>query len=757
MKNFATVAALAAGANAFVGRSNNCCFHLTASGGDSGTVGQLDDGQNRIHGGLQEAEFCIDSKGALTDGNGRGCIITGPTTQFQCDEGATPMTGWSIDSQGQVSYNGDADFVACATGQNGGLNIYTTGSSDVTGCKDIKLSADSCSSSVSGSSSVAVPGSSTPAPGPSSSASVPYVPGPSSSASVPYVPGSSGSAVTLQTTVTSTYCPESSTVPVIPGTPGTPGVPGTSATPGVPGTSSVPVIPVTSGTPGVPGTSGGQPSQTASSAQPSGTSTAGGSCPTDLSGEYEFPHLIIPIDSSSPDTAAGTSYNGTISSTVSTIFNFDIPSSDAGKTCSLVFLFPKKEDLETSSYSFSGDGKVDFASLQSAATQSTTYNNAPAVKEDYGDFTISPGNSYLISTFECPAGQAVSYEMKNSGSTELDFFEDYNPSPLGLYITDRLWEFNCGFLGLLLSQGLAFLITQVLKNACGKPRPDIIDRCQPRPGSEDPFRGLSNYTICTGDPAIIKDGFRSWPSGHSSSSFAGLFYLTLWLCGKLHFMDNRGEVWKAIIIIIPCIGATLIAVSRIMDARHHPFDVITGSLLGIVCAYIAYRQYFPSITEPWKKGRAYPIRSWGRDPVVPSDAAPLVTTNESTVALRNPEEERLNASGVPDTRDATQLRASRYMPPSNNPYATNMYGRDDDGHWSSSSEDVADGYEMQHGYARTQNPTYGGQLPRYETDTSYHSQMQPPVTGVSASHPPPITTIRSDGGRELTDVPPRAL
>ncbi|KAE8372981.1 phosphatidic acid phosphatase [Aspergillus bertholletiae] len=322
---------------------------------------------------------------------------------------------------------------------------------------------------------------------------------------------------------------------------------------------------------------------------------------------------------------------------------------------------------------------------------------------------------------------------------------------------DRLWEFNCGFLGLLLSQGLAFLITQVLKNACGKPRPDIIDRCQPRPGSEDPFRGLSNSTICTGDPLIIKDGFRSWPSGHSSSSFAGLFYLTLWLCGKLHFMDNRGEVWKAIIIIIPCIGATLVAVSRIMDARHHPFDVITGSLLGVVCAYISYHQYFPPITEPWKKGRAYPIRSWGREPVAPSDTVPLVATNESTIALQNPEEERLNASGVPGTTDPTQLRASRYMPPANNPYATNMYSRDDDGHWSSSSEDVADGYEMQHGYAQTQNPTYGGQLPRYETDTSYHSQMQPQVTGVSVSNPPPVTTGRSDGERELTDVAPRAF
>lgn len=82
---------------------------------------------------------------------------------------------------------------------------------------------------------------------------------------------------------------------------------------------------------------------------------------------------------------------------------------------------------------------------------------------------------------------------------------------------DRLWELNCGFLGLLLSQALAFVTTQILKNACGKPRPDLIDRCQPAPGSQDlPVYGLSNSTICEGDPKLIKDGFRSWPSGHSS-------------------------------------------------------------------------------------------------------------------------------------------------------------------------------------------------------------------------------------------------
>jgi hypothetical protein len=92
---------------------------------------------------------------------------------------------------------------------------------------------------------------------------------------------------------------------------------------------------------------------------------------------------------------------------------------------------------------------------------------------------------------------------------------------------DRLWEFNCGFLGLVLSQAICFVITQALKNACGKPRPDIIDRCQPREGSLDgsPY-GLSNISICTGDPHLLKDGFRSWPSGMSQIRMIELWLLT---------------------------------------------------------------------------------------------------------------------------------------------------------------------------------------------------------------------------------------
>lgn len=64
--------------------------------------------------------------------------------------------------------------------------------------------------------------------------------------------------------------------------------------------------------------------------------------------------------------------------------------------------------------------------------------------------------------------------------------------------------------------------------------------------------------------------------------------------------------------MVPTLGAALITGTRIMDARHHPFDVISGALLGILVSWGSYRQYFPPVSETWRKGRAYPIRAWGK-------------------------------------------------------------------------------------------------------------------------------------------------
>jgi len=162
--------------------------------------------------------------------------------------------------------------------------------------------------------------------------------------------------------------------------------------------------------------------------------TASPTCPLEMPSEFQYPHLIIPIDSSKPTTAAGTSYFGEVSSTISTIFNFDIPQSYSSKTCELWFSFPTQSQLTTSSFTFSGAGTVDIKSLSSVATQSTSYSSAPGVAADLGQVTLAPGNAYKIASFSCPAGKTVSYEMSAVGNTAFRYFQDYNPCAIGLWV-----------------------------------------------------------------------------------------------------------------------------------------------------------------------------------------------------------------------------------------------------------------------------------------------------------------------------------
>lgn len=176
------------------------------------------------------------------------------------------------------------------------------------------------------------------------------------------------------------------------------------------------------------------PAQSAPAPAPSAPAQSGKQCPTDLNGDYQYPHLIIPVDSQQSSKAFGTSYNGKINSHTCSIFNFDIPTSYSGKTCSVVFLFPKQKDLETSSFTVSGSGTVDFTRLKGPASQQTTYANQPGTESHLASMSIAPGNSYAIASRACAAGQTVSYEICSQGDFALDYFQDYNPSPIGLYV-----------------------------------------------------------------------------------------------------------------------------------------------------------------------------------------------------------------------------------------------------------------------------------------------------------------------------------
>ncbi len=103
----------------------------------------------------------------------------------------------------------------------------------------------------------------------------------------------------------------------------------------------------------------------------------------------------------------------------------------------------------------------------------------------------------------------------------------------------------------------------------GRPRPDMLSRCLPPATAHDaPIFGLSNFAeTCQAGAAAnlarINDGFKSFPSGHSSCawgarmryrdaradgyagvgvvSFAGLGFLSFYLAGKLHLADTGGH------------------------------------------------------------------------------------------------------------------------------------------------------------------------------------------------------------------------
>lgn len=57
--------------------------------------------------------------------------------------------------------------------------------------------------------------------------------------------------------------------------------------------------------------------------------------------------------------------------------------------------------------------------------------------------------------------------------------------------------------------------------------------------------------------------------------------------------NRRGYTWKAWALLAPFTCGILVPVSRSMDYRHHATDLIAGSLIGLLTAWIGYRSYYP--------------------------------------------------------------------------------------------------------------------------------------------------------------------
>ena len=103
----------------------------------------------------------------------------------------------------------------------------------------------------------------------------------------------------------------------------------------------------------------------------------------------------------------------------------------------------------------------------------------------------------------------------------------------------KLWEWHVGWLGLALALATTLLFTEGMKNLFGKPRPDLLSRCDPDLANivtstvggfgDRVSQGITlvSSTICRQrDKGLVNGGFKSFPSGHASCKLE--FSLCCW-------------------------------------------------------------------------------------------------------------------------------------------------------------------------------------------------------------------------------------
>lgn len=222
---------------------------------------------------------------------------------------------------------------------------------------------------------------------------------------------------------------------------------------------------------------------------------------------------------------------------------------------------------------------------------------------------------------------------------------------LFFYLRRRdVYDLHHAILGLLFSVLVTGVITDAIKDAVGRPRPDFFWRCFP--DGKDRYDQWGDV-ICHGDSKVIREGHKSFPSGHTSWSFAGLGFLSLYLAGKIKAFDGKGHVAKLCIVVLPLLFAALVGISRVDDYWHHWQDVFAGGLIGLTVATLCYLQFFapPYHPEGWGPYAFFRVLEEARAAAQDSEAMDNhnLQSTEAQVEIQQRERNNNASTGISST------------------------------------------------------------------------------------------------------------
>ncbi|CAI6451711.1 AAC_HP2_G0013160.mRNA.1.CDS.1 [Saccharomyces cerevisiae] len=150
---------------------------------------------------------------------------------------------------------------------------------------------------------------------------------------------------------------------------------------------------------------------------------------------------------------------------------------------------------------------------------------------------------------------------------------------------------HTSILCLMLIISINAALTGALKLIIGNLRPDFVDRCIPdlqkMSDSDSLVFGLD---ICKQtNKWILYEGLKSTPSGHSSFIVSTMGFTYLWQ-RVFTTRNTRSCIWCPLLALV-------VMVSRVIDHRHHWYDVVSGAVLAFLVIYCCWKWTFTNLAK----------------------------------------------------------------------------------------------------------------------------------------------------------------